>query len=419
MINARPAALRLLLGLVWTAALAVPAAADNWPRFRGPNGTGTADDKTIPVEWGPRNILWKIEVPGRGNSSPIVWGDALFLQSASEDGKERWLICIDALSGKLRWKEAVPGAVAPIHKFNSLASSTPATDGERVYCAFWDGANYHLYAYDFTGKLIWTRDLGGYTSQHGAGHSPIVHDGKVIFANDQDGTSTLIALDARTGKNVWQVPRKPFRACYSTPFILERPNRPAELIVVSTAGVSGYNPQTGGENWVWNWNFVGMALRTVASPVAGLGLIFVNSGDGSGARHSIAVKVGDKGDVTATNLAWEKKRDMPYVPGMLLSGNYLFSTNDRGLASCQDAKTGEVLWYERLGGDITASPVLIDGKIYTANKDGQVFVLAAQPTFQLLAKNELHEEIVASPAVANGRLYIRGNRHLFCIGQPQ
>jgi outer membrane protein assembly factor BamB len=393
------------------------AQAGNWPRFRGPNGTGTTDDKDVPLTFGDKeNLLWKVAIPGVGHSSPVVWGDALFLQSASKDGKERWLICVDTKDGALRWKTAIPSDNGHIHVRNSLASSTPATDGERVYSQFWDGDRIALYAHDFKGNQVWKRELGEFKSQHGAGQSPMVYDGKVILANDQDGSAVLVALDAKTGEPAWQAKRRAFRACYSTPFLLQKDGGPAELIVGSTSGITSYDPAKGTENWDYSWKFDGMALRTVASPVAGGGLIFANSGDGSGARHTIAIKAGSKGADVSKNLVWEEKKTFPYVPCMLARGEYLFTVNDKGLAACHLAATGKEVWSERLGKPVTASPILVNGNIYAVGEDGTVFVYKADKEFDLLGKSSVGEPVSATPAVADGKLYIRGREHLFCIG---
>ena len=408
--RSRHPALLLFLLLACLLLTAGPfAGAADWTRFRGPNGTGVAADKNVPVQWTEQNILWKVVLPGGGHSSPIVHGDKVFLQSA--DAKSRMLLCLDAKDGKLLWNKSVPGGTAKTHAKSSLASSTPATDGERVYCYFWDGKDVSLSAYDFKGNPVWHRVLGEFTSQHGAGASPMVVDGKVIVNNDQDGKSELIALDAKTGKPAWQVPRPPFRACYSTPFLLEKSGN-TELIVVSTAGVTSYNPKTGGQNWHWEWKFDGMALRTVGSAVAEGGIIFAGSGDGSGARHMVAVHDNGKG------LVWEEKKTMPYVPCMLTLGDHLYYVNDRGIAGCIAARTGKEIWSQRLPGTgVFASPIMVDGKIYACSEDGSVTVYEAAPVFKQLAKNSLPEPILASPAVANDKLYIRGKTTLYCIGK--
>src|SRR5262249_49315479 len=198
------------------------------------------------------------------------------------------------IDGKILWSKSVPGAYGRTHNKNSTASSTPATDGKRVYALFWDGTEIGLFAFDFNGTQLWKRGLGRFVSQHGPGVSPMVVGDKVILPNDQDGTSVLVAVDAKSGQIAWEVPRKAFRTCYSTPFVLEKPGAAPELIVASTAGITSYQPQSGTENWHWPWTFSGMALRTVSSPIFSQGLIFANSGDGSGARDTVAVQPGGR-----------------------------------------------------------------------------------------------------------------------------
>jgi outer membrane protein assembly factor BamB len=391
--------------------------ASDWPRFRGPNGTGISSDKDIPIQWTEANVLWKTPIPGLGHSSPIVWGNHVFLQSADVSGEERSLICLSAADGKVLWSRAVSSAKAHTHLRNTWASATPTTDGQQVYALFWDGQRIAIRAFDFQGNETWKHELGSFTSQHGPGASPIVYEGKVYYLYDQDGDSALIALDAKTGKAVWEAQRKAFRACYSTPFILNSPTHGNELIAVSTAGITGYNPQTGKENWHWTWHFDRMPLRTVASPVFSQGLIFANSGDGGGDRHAVAVRPGGNGDSTSNNLAWENKKILPYVPSMLTWEAYLLAVNDKGLALCYQAQTGKPVWTEHLASGFTASPVLVGSNVFAVSEDGDVFVFPAGPTFKRLAKNSIGEKVMATPAVANNRLFIRGQEHLFCIGK--
>jgi outer membrane protein assembly factor BamB len=405
----------VLLSFLGLTCASQSSGASNWPRFRGPNGAGIANGEDIPVTWDDHSILWKVELPGTGNSSPVVWGNRIFLQAASADGKERSLLCLSASDGKRLWSATVPGNRGRAHQKNSLASSTPATDGERVYAIFWDGRDLWLNGYDFQGKLAWKKNIGPFTSQHGPGTSPIVHDGRVFVANDRDGAATVLAFDARTGEPVWQASRPAFRACYSTPFILESPGG-AQLIVTSTAGVTAYQPRTGSEQWRWEWKFESAPLRTVASSIFGHGLIFCLSGDGSGARHAVALKLAS--DSEKPNPVWENKKTLPYVPSLVTADDYIYYVHDRGLAGCCVAKTGETVWTERLGGPVSASPVLVDGKIFAASEDGNVYVFPAASRFTLLAKNALGEPIMATPAVANHRLYVRSASKLYCIGQP-
>lgn len=412
---------RFWLALVLSLPVCGLASAGDWPRFRGPNGAGIADEKDVPVKWTQENILWKTPIPGAGHSSPIVCKGRVFLQTASEDGGERWLLCLDAGKGELLWKTRSPGESAKTHPLNSLASSTPTTDGERVYAAFWDGKSIHLGAYDFKdGKNLWQQNLGKYKSQHGFGHSPMLVNGKVILANDQDGTSHLLAFDAKSGDRVWQMERKPYRACYSTPILRAKPDGGQELVVASTAGITGYNPDDGKASWWYTWKFARAPLRTVGSPIFAGNLVIATSGDGAGDRDIIAVKLGSQGEVSAGNLVWQnrKKYPLPYVPCLLSHGEYLFGVHDKGIASCHLARNGEEVWTKRLDSGFTASPVLVDGKVYAVSQNGSVHVFAAAAEFKLLATNSIGEDVTSSPAVADNRLFIRGENHLFCIGKP-
>lgn len=405
-----------LLGLIGIVVAGSNLSAGDWPRFRGPNGAGIAMDKGIPIHFSDRDgILWKTAIPGSGNSSPIVSGDRVFLQTAATGGSERQLLCIDAANGKILWSKSEPGGSAKRHPKNTFASSTPATDGARVYANFWDGQKVALFAFDFHGKELWRHDLGSFTSQHGSGASPIVFEDVVILNNDQDGAASLVALKSITGEVAWEASRRPYRACYSTPFILADGAK-TELIVASTGGITSYDPHSGKVNWDWIWDFTGtMPLRTVGSPIYSNGLIIAASGDGGGARHLVAIRAANG----KTELVWELKKRTPYVPTMIAYGDHVFFVNDDGVAGCLLAKTGESVWAKRLGGEanVTASPILIDGRIYAINEDGSTFVYKAAASFELLAKNALGEAVMASPAVANNCLFIRGKSHLFCIGK--
>ncbi|HKA06053.1 MAG TPA: PQQ-binding-like beta-propeller repeat protein [Gemmataceae bacterium] len=413
--------------------LAVPTlAAADWDRFRGPNGLGTADDTTIPVSFGPKDALWKTPIPGRGNSSPIVSKGKVFLQTASEDGNKRSLVCLNATNGAMEWSKDLKGQKGAINKKNSLASSTPAADGERVYAVFWDGNHISLTGWDYTGAQLWSKDLGGYVSQHGPGLSPMVVGDKVVLNIDQDELAEVDAFDAKSGDLVWKKSRRAYRASYTTPFVLER-NGKLEVIVASTAGVTSYDPKDGAVIWNWTWVWKedptapktkngppGGALRNVGGPIYHDGLIIAYGGDGGGQRHLVALKAGTSGDVTDSALIWEKKKGTPYVPMVLAKGDYLYWVSDKeNKGLCVELKTGKVMWEERLrgAGEVTACPVMIDGKIYSINESGRMTVFEAGPKFNLLADNDLKEDVFASPAVADGRLYIRTSNNLYCFGK--
>jgi outer membrane protein assembly factor BamB len=339
------------------------------------------------------------------------------LQSASADGRQRWLICLDAATGTKRWQQEAPGTRSRMHPRNTLASSTPAADGKHVFAVFWDGQDIQLCAYDYDGKRLWKRDLGGFRSQHGPGLSPVADDGRVFLNNDQDGSARLLAFDVQTGVPLWEAERKAFRTCYSTPLLHPRPGGDKELIVASTAGITGYDPKTGKVKWDFSWVFEGKPLRTVASPVLAGELVVASSGDGDGSRHTIAVRMPGAGQDQA-KMVWERLKAVPYVPCMLAFEGHLYSVTDQGVAVCRVAATGEEVWTERLCKAVSASPVLIHGKVYVPAEDGKVYLFAATTTFKRLAANNLGEPIMASPAVADNRLYIRGKQHLFCIAKP-
>jgi outer membrane protein assembly factor BamB len=412
---------------------AVAPAAD-WPQFRGPNATGISPDTGIPIQFGEGGgILWKVALPGSGNSSPIVSKGKLFIQSATADGQTRLLLCLDATTGKTLWTRNWPGAKVRTHNLNTLASSTPAADGERVYALVWDGTTVTLTASDYDGNSRWTQDLGPFRSEHGAGASPVVFDGRVYVNFDQDcvnpktgeeipgaehGTA-LLAFEAASGKPLWRAERLGYRACYSAPIVRETADGGKELVTVNMMAVTGYNPVTGAANWNWNWTWPEDAekLRTVATPVLWKDVVYAQGGNGGGNSDIVAIRAG--GPNRPPQLVWEKQRgSFAYCPSMLVAGDHLFTVHDKtGRAGCYEAATGRQVWLEKLNGEFRSSPVLIAGRIYLASDRGDVYVFPATTEFKLLSRNELGEGVTASPAVADDRLYIRGKQRLFCIGR--
>jgi outer membrane protein assembly factor BamB len=432
---------RLLPALTLALSLALPAVAADWTRFRGPNGSGVVPDPGVPLKWSAtENVVWKVDVPGVGHSSPIVVKGRVILESASRDGAQRMLLCYDAGTGQLKWTKTDPGQKVPtIHAKNSLASSTPTSDGERVFALFWDGRVVTLYAYDLDGNEKWSASLGGYVSQHGVGMSPVAYGGKVFVNYDQDDPSMaqkprpgevppgpvaenpaeVLAFDAKTGEKLWAAKRKAYRACSSTPFVRELSGGKAELVVSSTAGLTGYDPDTGKVNWDWSWKFPVKPLRTVGSPVLAGGVVVAPSGDGDGSRDMVAVSPGP-----SPKLLWEKRKDTPYVPVPVARGDHLYWVTDGGLAFCAETRTGKEVWgHERAfpnlskGTYVHSSPVLVGDNVVAVAETGQAVVFKATPDgFDEVARNDLGESVTASPAAADGKLYIRGAEHLFCIG---
>ncbi|MGL4550897.1 MAG: PQQ-binding-like beta-propeller repeat protein [Gemmataceae bacterium] len=382
--------------------------AADWDRFRGPNGTGVADDWDVPTTFDAAHVRWKAPLPGGGHSSPIVVKGRVYLAAATP--KARMMVCLDA-DGKPAWKREVPGAVGKTHPLSSLASSTPCSDGERVFVSFWDGKKVALHAWDLDGNPLWDADLGPYKSQHGPGFSPVVVAGKVIVNDDQDGQADLYAFDAKTGKQAWKVPHKAFRACYSTPILHD-----GKLLVTTTAGVAAYDPDSGERAWAFDWKFPVKPLRTVGSSVIAGGVIVLPSGDGDGSRQMIGVTL-PRGTRKA-ELAWQEDAATPYVPTPVAHGGHLYTVFDKGFAICRDATTGKETWRERLGGEASASPVLVGGKVYVFTQKGEATVFDANPKqFVLISRGHIGEEVMASPAVADGRLYVRGAKHLICFGK--
>ena len=403
-----------LAALVVAFTLTLAGGAD-WPRFRGPNGTGVAAGKLPDID--PAAPLWKVKIPGKGVSSPIVVDGKIYMQTASADGRTRSLLCLRASDGEVAWTKDVPGGPAKPHAKNSLASGTPACDGKQIYCQWWDGSGVSLRAYDLTGKELWQASLGGYVSQHGPGFSPVVYDGVVFVNVDDDERAELVAFDTKTGEKKWFAERKHVRASYSTPFLLERPGKAAELILGTTTAVTSYDPKTGKVNWEYAiaWPKGEMPLRVVGCPVYAAGLLVVYCGDGSGSRYMAAIDPDGK----RPTKVWDLKKDTPYVPCVLVKGDRLFWVADKGLATCAEAKTGKTVWAERVftNSDVTASPVMAGDKMLMISEKGEVAVLKADKEFEEPAKVSLGERVYSSPAVADGKVFVRGEAHLFCFGK--
>ena len=418
--------------------------AGNWPQWRGPDGSGISNEKNLPSEWSPtKNIKWKTPIEGRSHSSPIVWGNKVFLTTAVEgpvvpgakavkhtlEGDKEFVhpdsvgadrkhtfkvICLDRDTGKIVWQttawEGTP--YDNRHRKSSYAASTPATDGKLVYAFF---GSEGLYAYDFKGKLAWKAELGKQANLGmGTGTSPILFDDLIIMQCDEDNgeASFIVAVDKKTGKEVWKTPRK-IQVSWSTPLLVRTSTR-AELIASGTEAVIAYDPATGKEFW----RHKGVESNAIPSPVANNEMVFLVAG--FPAKIAMAIRLGQRGDLTDTpNVPWKYAKGTAYVPSPILYGDYLYLTTDRGILTCLDAKTGEVK-YE--GGRIpipatfTASPVAFEGKILMTSEDGDTFMVKAGPKHEILGTNSVGEPVYASPAIADGRIFIRGEKNLYCIG---
>lgn len=431
------------------AALSVSAgaASQDWPQWRGPGGHGISAEKDLPLEWAPAtpekpavNITWKTEIPGRGHSSPIVWQDRIFvttsIKGAHVPGRKApvhldfnrqpgyvhpdtldvdyrhtlKVFAVDARTGKVLWERtAYDGEMADDrHKKNTYATSTMVTDGERAY-AFFESAG--LYAYDFKGTLVWKKDLGSIIKAGmGPGTSPIIYQDLIIVQCDQemgDG-SFIVALDRRTGDERWRAVRS-HRRSWATPLVVNAAGRD-ELIASGAESVVAYDPSTGRELW----KAKGTVSHPIPSAVTTKGIVFLSAGSSS--KNALAVRPG------TGELLWTYNKGAAYVPSPIALGDYFYMVNDAGLMTCIDAATGERK-YE--GGrppvpaTFTASPIAFDDKILLTSEDGDTFVVKAGPVHEVLRTNSVGEPVYASPAVANGTIYIRGEKHLFAIGNKR
>jgi outer membrane protein assembly factor BamB len=385
-----------------------------WTRFRGPNGTGISAAKTIPSAWTEKDFNWKVAVPGEGYSSPVVWADKIFITSADAAQGRMFAICVNATDGRILWQKEFPFTAFPKHDLNSFASSSPAVDQQRVYFCLTTPEHCRLLAFNHAGEKKWEADVGPFKAQHGAGTSPIVYQDEVVLANDQDGESSLVALDAASGKIKWRTARKTAEAAYSTPFVYQSGgNKPALIFTSHAHGISAVDPEDGKVLWELDNVF---DKRVVSSPLLAGGLVISACGSGGGGNYVVAVKPGDPAKERKPEMAYTIRKAAPYLPTSVCVGDLLFLWGDGGIVTCILAASGEVQWQERVDGKFYGSPVCVDGRLFCVSTSGEVVVLEAANKFKLLARNPLNEATESTPAVAGGRMYIHTSKHLLSIG---
>ncbi len=414
--------MRLFIACVFVSCLASAATfavepsrdAENWSRFRGPHGTGESLQANLPTKMDANSVDWVVDLPVRGHSSPIVWGDRIFLTGATtKDGVvQRHVVCCDRATGKVLWdKIAATGNGEKLHKMNSWATPSCVTDGQRVVAFFGSGG---LHCFQVDGTPLWSRQLGEFPGAWGVGASPIIVDNMVIQNCDAEGTSYLLAVDKTTGQDVWRTPRqsKP-KGGWSTPIVIDVDGR-RELVVNGEFGVQSYNPQDGSPYWSCR-SFNG---RGTPSPVWGNGLLYLVNGK-SGDVY--AVKPGGKGDVTDSRMAWHtERRGGRDLPSPVLVDDVMMVIGMSGVATGYDAKDGRELWKERLGGNFSGSPIVADGLVYTASEGGELLVLKPGPSLELIARASVRvaddEVFRSSIGVSRGQLLLRSDRRLYCVG---
>jgi len=424
------------------------AADGNWPQFRGPSGSGLGDGANPPVQWDAAkgtNIAWTAEIPGLSVSSPVVWGDRIFVTTAiSSDPNQKWrtglygdtgsapdrsshqwkVFVLDKKTGKVLWEQLAYQGIPKTkrHPKSSQASPSPVTDGKMVVAYF---GSEGLYAYSVEGKLLWKKDLGlqnaGWffdpDSEWGAASSPVIYKNSVVVQCDRQKDSFIAAFDLKDGKQLWRTARAEIPA-WGTPTIATAEGR-SEMVTNGSKAIRGYDPDTGKELWTLGPN----SEITCTTPVFGHGLIFVTAGYPP-VQPIYAIKMGSKGDLTLKDgkdsseaIAWSKKTGGSYLPSPILAGDYLYLVNNNGVLTAYEAKTGTRAYQQRVGpgGSFTASPIAGAGKLYIATEEGDVYVVKAGAQFELLAKNSVGEPVLATPALSGDLLLVRGAKHLFAI----
>jgi outer membrane protein assembly factor BamB len=385
-----------------------PDALQQWPGFRGPTGQGHARLADLPLAWQQEgSILWRVQVPGKGNSSPVVWNDRIFLTSSDDKGLERAVHCFNRADGKLLWTAKAPSRPPEpgVRDKNGFASATPVTDGQRVISFL---GSCGIVCHDFAGRQLWHYDLPNVRTGHGTGSSPVLYKDLVILVQDQNqGESLFLALDKRTGTKVWQG-KRPKAMTWSTPVLVLVGDRD-ELLCAGGEKIRSYDPNTGQELWT----FSGPTQEVIPMLVVGKNLVYCASGRNG---PTLALRPGGAGDITKQSLVWRTARTGPHVPSPVLVGELLFTFGDSGVVTCLDAETGALIWQERIEDSFSASPLAAGDRIYIPGESGIVYVLKASKKLEVLARNDMGTPILASLAAVDRQLVLRTQTELLLIG---
>ena len=402
----------LLLSIILSIAFAPPAPAQNWPGWRGPQRNGVTADMGVPTTWSAtENVLWKMPLPGAGISNPIVWEDRVIVTaSEGRDQGELHVICFDRATGIERWHQRLWGTSPTLfYPQSGMASPSPCTDGARVFAFFGTG---DVFCFDMDGGLLWQRALsdeyGPFQNRFAVSSSPMVFDDKLILQCDHYGESYLLALNLETGANVWKAGRPEAWYSWSSPQMIAAGDQ-HELIISGSEKLDAYDPGSGDRLWTVR----GLARECIPTPVFGHGLLYAVSGPNG---NHFAIKPGGRGDVTESHVVWKYDRGTSFVPSAIVVGDRYYLADDKGIMGCWEVPAGKLLWRKRLTGRFTASPVSADGKLYFVNEAGSTLVLDATTNdYAELARNDIGEEVLSSPAISHGCFFLRTSRHLFCI----
>jgi hypothetical protein len=393
----------------------VQPAAGDWPWWRGPGSDSIAPGpQSPPVRWSAtENVVWKVDVPGRGQGSPCLWGNRIYLPTADDQAQAQSLLCYDRGTGRTLWqKEVHRGGFMRLHEKNSHASSTPACDGQRVFMPFMVQGGIWLTALDLDGRIEWQKKLGAFQSMHGFAASPVLYRSLVIVVADSVQGSFMAAVHRRTGETVWRIerPNHPL-GTYASPVVGRVAGRD-QLLIQGPYKVFSYDPATG--DLLWSCD----GPNDSTTSTVNFDGQFVYAAAGYPKRNLLCVRGDGRGDVTATHVAWMKKGNCAYVPSMLLADGLLYMVEDAGKVACFEAATGQVVWEARLRGAFSSSPVLAGGHIYVVNEAGLMSVFKPGRAFELVAENDLADGGFATPVILGGRIYLRTRHFLYCLGKP-
>ena len=383
----------------------------DWPGWRGPRRDGVSEDPNVPLHWSPtRNIRWKTPIPGTGHSSPVITGDRVFLTTCLEDQEQRLLLCLDRHDGHVLWqKEVLRAPLEKKNRLNSYASSTPVTDGRHVWVSFFQNPSIVITCYDLDGNEIWRKTPGEFHSIHGFCTSLLL-DGQKLIANcDQDAPAYIVALDKDTGHEIWRADRPNRTRSYVPPLIVEAAGK-RQLILSGSKCVASYDVETGKQIWIVD----GPTEQFVAAPAYLDGIVCITAGFPE--HWIVGIRPDGCGNVTSTHVAWRDTRGAGYVPSPVAWGHWFFVASDNGMVSCLEAKTGRRMWEQRLGKHQSASAVAAAGHIYFTDDSGTTWVFKASDKYEPVAKNDINEDVRASPAISQGEIFIRTVQHLYCIG---
>ncbi len=387
--------------------------AQEWTRFRGPNGTGIGLVNGIPSKFTVDDADWRVALKGEGHSSPVLWGEHVFV-TGSNRAKGTFIVqCLRAKDGYEAWSVSRPQKSYRMHKYNHLTSSTPATDGKKLVVLVSEPDAQTVFAVDLEGEKLWERKFKTIISNHGGGVSPVFHDDSVILAGDEESRSFLTALDSASGKVLWKIDRANVKAAFSTPCRFVDPSGTEGLLFYSMAhGITFVDPSTGKTFWEQVDLF---EKRTVSSCLVADGLIIGTCGSGGGGNYLVALKPGSAVKGAPPSLKYKLRRSIPYVPTSLAKDGLLFLWGDAGIVTCVRSKSGEIVWQERVEGRFFGSPVWVEERLFCISTTGKVVVLAATEKFRQIALNDLGEPTHSTPAMAGGRLFLRTLGHLTCV----